>query len=326
LYAFSLALAAYAIALPWSIFYNLPVSGIGFVREHSPLFAWLSFWGPMLTVIALFLLRVAALARKRKGVLFPFIFPALIVGFGSFLLLTMEIIYIKDILREGVWFRANTVFKLTTQIWLWLGLLAGPIFLWVLFSLPTVWKKIVFAGILLIMLLGQGAYPFKAISQTQFAPGQEYVGLNAGLRWWREQYPHDYEAYLFLREIRNALPREDRLRRVVEGEGESYTISSRFSVFLGWPTIIGWPVHEWTWRGSYEAIDARRKEVSELYTSPDEEEAKKILSKYGIDYIIVGEVERELYKEYLNIEKLRRLGNAVFENEKTIIIEVRPVL
>ncbi len=314
-----LAGLAYAIALPWSLFYEAPVAGVGLVKDRSSALEWISFWGFLVAIIAIFAGRII-LDRQRaeRDQKMHFIIIALAV----FFLVFMELFYLKDILRDGEWFRANTVFKITSQLWLWLGVLAGSMIVWTVLSLKNLRVKIFLLILYCLIFLGPAIYPLKAIWQFQIED-RKPVRLSSGLQWWKEKFPADFAAYEYLRETRNTLPRGDKIRRIVEAEGESYTDSARFSVFLGWPTIIGWPVHEWTWRGSYTEVGSRRSEVRDIYTHPDKALTQSILEKYKIDYIIVGELEERQYGGEIKRDKLRELGKIVFDNEKTVVINLR---
>jgi uncharacterized membrane protein len=43
------------------------------------------------------------------------------------------------------------------------------------------------------------------------------------------------------------------------------------------------------------AIDRRLSDVQEIYNTPDLARAQKLLNHYGVEYIIVGELERAYY-------------------------------
>jgi uncharacterized membrane protein len=228
----------------------------------------------------------------------------------------------KDILINGEWYRANTVFKVATQVWIWVAVFAGPVYLWIYRSLISRAARIA-AAVFLVAYLGVGAvYPAIAIDQA-FTGSSIFFGIDHGLDWWKTKYPNDYAAYQYLKNIRDSFPHAERLKRIVEGEGESYTDVSRFSVFLGWPTIVGWPVHEWTWRGSYDVVGKRREEVREIYIGIDQKRTRELLDRYEINYIILGAVERDRYGTAIQEKKLRSLGAVVFEQGNTAVINIR---
>jgi uncharacterized membrane protein len=99
---------------------------------------------------------------------------------------------------------------------------------------------------------------------------------------------------------------------LVEAVGESYTDASRFSAFTGMPVIMGWPVHEWLWRGSYDVVSPRQEEVRKMYESENLAEVNEILKKYDVRYVIVGTTERTTYAN-LNEETFAALGELAFE-------------
>lgn len=308
--------AAYLFALPWSLFYHLPIAGLGFVTKRSPFLPWLSFWGFFLSLIVLFLAKIILVDKKTS--LFHF---ALILAV-IFFLLFMEIFYIKDLFQGGDYFRVNTVFKVSNQLWLWMGVLSGSMVTWLFFSLRKWPWKVIFLLVFILIFLGPAIYPVKTIWQARLENKKPDI-LSQGLNWWQKKYPFDYEAYLFLEKIKQSLPKNDKVRNIVEAEGESFTDFARFSTFLGWPTIIGWPIHEWTWRGTYDVVAPRVAEVKEIYTGKERRETENILKKYQIDYIIVGQLEKERYGEEINLDKLLSLGETIFDNEGTLIIQTK---
>ena len=85
------------------------------------------------------------------------------------------------------------------------------------------------------------------------------------------------------------------------------------------PTVQGWVVHEWLWRGGYTAPAARQAEVEIIYSSSNLDEVKDLLSKHHVKYIFIGDKEYEKYPQ-LNPDKFKSLGgDIVFQSGKTII-------
>ena len=90
----------------------------------------------------------------------------------------------------------------------------------------------------------------------------------------------------------------------------------------GLPTVQGWLVHEWLWRGGYDQPGARAEEVKTVYESTDIEKVKPILQKYSVKYIFIGDKEYEKYPQ-LNTQKFEEIGaNIVFESGKTKIFQL----
>jgi len=111
---------------------------------------------------------------------------------------------------------------------------------------------------------------------------------------------------------------ENSLPIILEAVGDSYTKFSNISANTGLPTVLGWPVHEWLWRNSYKPDGTsigydlpgkRTADVQLVYESKSIEETKILLKKYYVDYVWVGKLEREKYKN-LDEEKFGKIGKA----------------
>lgn len=89
----------------------------------------------------------------------------------------------------------------------------------------------------------------------------------------------------------------------------------------GLPTIQGWLVHEWLWRGGFDEPGRRSTEVQTIYETEDASVAKKILDKYQVKYVVVGKLEKEKYLN-LKAEKFYQLGKEVFRSGQTTIFEL----
>ncbi|OGC49769.1 hypothetical protein A2716_00185 [candidate division WWE3 bacterium RIFCSPHIGHO2_01_FULL_40_23] len=335
---------AFVVASPWILFFRSPVTGFGFVRERSPIFDWLLFWGGFVVIVLYPVVR--EIFRFTEGKLkFKFnentVFFVLTALLGLFLLFFQEIFFAKDILISTVWFRANTVFKITAQVWLWFGILAGVFIVREFIkedsdldsrfrgndkikgvikgklSVSDKMFRVLIALVIFISLL----YPLMTI-QYLFK-SREIKSIDKSLSFWEQSYPFDYDAYKYLLSLQRGMRESEKAKNIIEASGESYTDSNFFSVFLGLNSVIGWPVHEWTWRGSYDDIALRRSEVSEVYTGLEKEKSLGILNKYNIDYIIDGQLEKMIYGERIQKDKISSLGETIYKNEKTRIIKVK---
>ncbi len=126
--------------------------------------------------------------------------------------------------------------------------------------------------------------------------GNGWQGLD-GFQYVRETNPDEFQAMRWLRD--HAGP-DDRL---VEAVGNSYGEShgwfqSRFAASTGIPDVLGWYFHEVQWRGgSPEIINrelpARAADIGMLYNTTDVADARRILAKYGITWVVVGLTEEE---------------------------------
>ena len=71
--------------------------------------------------------------------------------------------------------------------------------------------------------------------------------------------------------------------------GASATRASRPSP--GCPTVLGWPGHELQWEP--RPGRPRRATSRALYTTTDAAEARELLDRYGVRYVVVGPLERD---------------------------------
>ena len=117
---------------------------------------------------------------------------------------------------------------------------------------------------------------------------------------------------------------------ILEAHGDQYHWNGRIAAFTGLPTVLGWPWHQTQQRGSGELISARAAAVSQLYETPDCAAARALLDKYGIAYIIVGDLERIYYRKadagIAKFDAMAAAGtiNLVYDREGVQIYQVVP--
>jgi uncharacterized membrane protein len=243
--------------------------------------------------------------------------------FSVALIIFPEFFYFKDI--YPMHFRSNTMFKLGYQAFILFSLVSGYTIVFFLKNNAGRLTRLLFFLFLIPQLFLVCIYPYFSV-RSYFDSLRTYKGLY-GLTWMREQYPGDYAGIMWLKqETQQGGPTSPRLRgttmpSIVEADGDSYTDYARFSAFTGFSTIIGWPVHEWLWRGSYDVVAPRREEVRKIYESDDPDLTREILQKYNVQYIVVGVLERQKYLS-LREDKIAQLGDRVFSEGETNIYKV----
>jgi len=84
---------------------------------------------------------------------------------------------------------------------------------------------------------------------------------------------------------------------ILEAVGGDYSEHGRISSSTGVPTVLNWPGHELQWRGSAEAFAGREEDVQTIYQTFDVALAVSLLDKYDVDYVYIGQREREKYGE-----------------------------
>jgi uncharacterized membrane protein len=280
--------------------------------QRSPIWQLLILYGLFLYMIGSFLIFI----RKRKLILADY-FVLLISIFSIMLIIAPEFIYLKDIYTGH--FRANTMFKLAYQAFIMFSFSSIYILIRIISSFRSELKSVlskVFFGIFIlwsfILLSLSAIYPYFAIP-SGYGELKKYKSLD-GIRYLNDIKPGDYKAINWINQNIKGQP------VILEAQGDSYTDFARISANTGLPTVLGWTVHEWLWRGSYDVPAARFSDIQNLYETTNIGEAKRIIDKYDIEYVYIGQMEREKYK--FSEKKFETLGDLVYSNESVHIYKI----
>ncbi|MCA9391876.1 hypothetical protein KC614_01565 [candidate division WWE3 bacterium] len=241
-----------------------------------------------------------------------YVFLAIICVVSFLLILLPEVIYIRDI--YPTYYRANTMFKFYYQAWIMLGIVCGVSIIKITQELNRrkSWWRFPYVGVVLFLVVAAGMYPIEAIDQGfgNFKGKRQSI---AGTEYLSRFYPSDSQAIDWINANIDGQP------VFAEAVGESYTDYAMVSANTGVPTVMGWPVHEWLWRGSYsepmkpethvqqetgqvDTVGGRVEDMRQFYETTDVNLAQSLIDKYHIEYVYVGSLEREKYNN-LNTDK-----------------------
>lgn len=327
-----------AFTLPFSIHFKPFVSGIGilcapgfltnlqkfgpflFEANHcqkSPLYQLVILYGVFMFFGFLFIgfLIKRYLDHKKKDIFLENrhnTFILILTLFSFFLILLPEFIYAKDIYPQH--YRANTMFKLTYQAFVMLSLVSSYCIIFFSTYLSGKFMKKIFLGITSFLFLFVFIYPYFAITSyygnflinpkfgipTSLKP----MGDLDGTLYLKGIHNGDYEAIQFLNKNIKDQP------VILEAQGDSYSDYARISANTGLPTVLGWTVHEWLWRGTYDIPAPRIDEVKKMYTGTTEE-TMSLLSKYNVSFIVMGKLEKEKYPD-LQEDRFNQIGKVIF--------------
>ena len=323
-FAFSLA------AFPYNAFFKPFVSGIGvlcapqFLTEIGKIGPFLfeanhcqhSYWWELLTLYGFFYFFVLSFlffTLKNRTMVHADVFVLLVISLSTLLIILPEFIYVKDIYPAH--YRANTMFKLVFQAFIMLSICSSYIIFRLIWhnDVKNIYYRFIFPTFTLILFALVMTYPYLAIN-SYYGSLKNYQGLD-GMKYLKTLYPADYPAIQWLNANIKGQP------VILEAQSDSYTDYARVSANTGLPTVLGWTVHEWLWRGSYDIPAPRINEVKTIYETPDKNIAKPLLEKHNVSYVFIGTLEFQKYPQ-LSEGKFGELGRIIYQNDTTKIYQI----
>ncbi|MHB0858444.1 MAG: DUF2298 domain-containing protein [Anaerolineae bacterium] len=273
----------------WSMVLFLGVLWVGFLFSG----AWVLWLNLPLLVLACALAMERHASPRRR-------FLMVLSAAGLALTIGVEYVVIKGDIG-----RMNTVFKFYLQVWvLWgivaavgLGHLAGVRLRWPQ-GLRRVWTTVMALVILGAALypplaaMGKGRDRWDAASQPPGLNGMAYMATARYQDAGRDlTLAHDQAAITWMQDHIQGTP------VIVEAVTPLYRWGGRVSVYTGLPTVVGWDWHQRQQRGiaGGERVDWRLWDVNDLYNTTDIGLAARLLARYGVGYIYVGELEQAYY-------------------------------
>ena len=251
--------------------------------------AWIIL--PLAAWIGVLLLRSDQNDRKR--------FVLLLSGTALLLTLVVEVVTVKGDIG-----RMNTVFKFYLQAWALLSVSTAAAFYWLVSSMRK-WKSgwgLVWQ-ICVIFLVGVVAlYPLiSTMAKVRDRITSEAPHTLDGMRYMQyAQYSdlnttmdlsQDYNAIRWMQESVQGSP------VIVEANMVEYHWGTRYTIYTGLPGVVGWNWHERQQRAvtPQEWVFNRIEEVNDFYKTTDLEKTRLFLEKYGVEYIILGQLELAKY-------------------------------
>ncbi len=246
----------------------------------------------------------AARLLSMRGDAAQVAFAGLLACTAFALVLGLEFVRVQDDIE-----RMNSVFKFYLQAWTLMALASG----FLLWRMVTRWRAsesrrvspaIVWPVVLAALVLGAGVYPVLGtrarladrfdtndvpltLDGTEYARGTVYRG---------QEGPIDLEADS--EGIRWLLGNVDGSPITLEGQTPLYRWGGRVSVYTGLPGVVGWEWHQIQQRGVHgREVSRRVDDVDTIYSTRSPQEAARLLRKYDVSYVYVGQLERLYYPE-----------------------------
>jgi YYY domain-containing protein len=288
----------------------------------------LALLSPMLILFGLLVVRREARVEDS--------FIALLVFLALGILVGCEVVFLKDFLQGGDYFRMNTIFKFYTQAWVLLGLAGGA-------TLPLVWERFssvkrrslryAWKACALFLLASSTTFLFLGTQQRmddRFPGPRPPLGtldgsafMTVGSYFWPDesnpiQLVYDHQAISWFLEHVTGTP------VVAEAPLPYYReFGLRVASYTGLPTLLG--AHQNEQRYDWQ-VGTRSDETNALYRTADPQEARDLISRLHVSYIYVGQLEHSVYPpEGLDkFETLRGVGvlAVVYENPGVKLYEV----
>jgi len=272
----------------------------------------------LILTVPMILLSLYYIYKSKSKTEKEFILVLLLMG--ALLALFCEIFYIDDS-YGAPWERFNTVFKIYVPLWIFLGISSAYAVFYVLSNLRKR-IKVAWAFIAVVFLLASLVHP---IVSTISATSGRHTGWGLtrgtldGMAYLESIEKGDHEALQWINEkIAGS-------HVILEAPGAVFQYTSRVSTFTGLPTVIGWTSWEVMWRGAWGEMEERVRDVDMIYNTLDNDEALALLAKYDVEYIYIGNLERESYES----EGLQKFAGhpeeyeLIYENEGVTIYRVK---
>ena len=239
-------------------------------------------------------------------------FALLIMAMAAMIVAGVDLVTV-----EGDIGRMNTLFKYYLEVWVFLAIASA----YVLWRLASSWLpdlrpgstvpvrhgsrrridgRIAWGTVVVVLVASSLVYTFlgtKARVDDRFSQlpptldGTAY--MSGALHWEREEYiplVHDLQAIQWLQDNVDGSP------VVLEAHMEQYRWGGRVANYTGLPTLIGWPWHQTQQRFDYRSqIEVRARDVKLAYESTEIGTKVEVLRKYGVSYIVLGDLERLNY-------------------------------
>jgi len=295
------------------------LAGLGILVIFEVSTVWLTL--PLALWVGVLILR-PGLPDSKRIVLF-------LIGTALVLTLMVEVIVI-----EGDISRMNTVFKFYLQAWTLFAISSAAAFAWILSSLPK-WSfgwRISWQFAVIALVAAAALYPVMgSIAKMKDRMTEDAPYSLDGMNYMR------YSSYNDLNTTMDLSQDYDGIRWmqtniagspvIVEGNMVEYHWGNRYTIYTGLPSVVGWNWHQRQQRAALPGgtVESRVADVNDFYLTTNLDEVQGFLDKYGVSYIVVGQLERALYLGP-GLEKFEELDGVmwqeVYRNGDTVIYQV----
>ncbi len=309
---------ALVLALPYLARFRPQVQGVQRELWLPPLSEWALLWSG---IVALALLSIVGSKRVEsdRRTLWQ-----VLVGCGVIALVAPSFFYIRGAFGDGDYRHQDTVFKFGLQAWLLLGT-AGACGVWWLLDEKRkpmrrlgfgAWAALWFVpalctlGVVWMRTVGMKNPLAPTLDGALSMPIEDARAV----AWLNANAP---QGSVVLEAVKPASKEPN--------EGYyGYNEYGRIASLSGVPTPVGWTQHDTYWGADMgRDILPRLQAVRAVWNAPDAASARANLRPLGVTYIFIGDLERRTYTPRA-IEMLKTLGNLVFTDGATVIVQLAP--
>tara|TARA_Y100001958_G_scaffold143779_1_gene121051 strand:+ start:115 stop:1527 length:1413 start_codon:yes stop_codon:yes gene_type:complete len=324
-YSSFILIFSYLLFLPFHNSFSSPVSGFEISEFKTNLNEFIEIY--FVFIISIFIYFLAFMNREfTKRVLKD---KNTNIFFSIFITSILIIIFVENFRVENDIGRMNTFFKFHLQSWILISI-SSCFFIYQLYKY-YIYKnrKILIYPIIGIIIFTGIIYPiFGTLNRiddrfistkitldgSKFLEKSTYNGPNGDIN-----LSSDYDAIMWIKNNIIKVP------IIIEGNGPLYSWSSRFSIYTGLPSVIGWDWHQIQQRGyDRSLINVRINDVDEFYSTEKIERKIEIIDKYNIDLVVIGNLERNKYPSsgINKIEMQDNLFEEIYKNDQTTILKI----
>jgi len=257
-------------------------------------------------------------------------FVLFIIGTALLITIVVELFVVRGDIG-----RANTIFKFYLQAWFLMAVSAGAAFAWTLpafFTWLPGWR-LFWQSAMIILLSGAALFTLsgasgkirdrwiieapRSLDSMAFMEYAHYDDFGKRL-----DLSEDYHAIRWMQDNIIGSP------VIVEANCPEYRWCTRFTIYTGLPSVVGWNFHQRQQRVfTSTQVEERVAAVGNFYNSIDVAFTRTFLKTHNVKYIIVGQLERAAYT-LEGISKFERFEGkywrAVYRDGDTFIYEVMP--
>jgi len=226
-----------------------------------------------------------------------FIAPIFFFIFALMLTVIPDLIDIK--LGLG---RMNTVFKFYFQAWIFYAISAGISIYYIYESIKN--RVIKFPILILLALIFTTTllYPLTSTpAKINDRMTTDRTPTLNGMHYMKNSFYYDASQVISLKEDLEAINWINSNIKgapvIVEANTPIYRWGARVSIYTGLPTILGWDWHEIAHRQYLPEWEIRQRsiDIQNIYESREFNTTKKLLLRYNVSYIYLGQLEKAYY-------------------------------